>query len=419
MKKLISILICTLVCAVALGQEVEVKDYDALRTNTWSLWAGGGIGTVWGGDLMPNINPGSGTQISPFLETGVHFNIRPWVRLGLDFGFSKFNSEQRFDAVQPNNIAFRDLQMLTHNFNLMAEFNLLELFKRSNKRWNLYLGTGLGYRFGVGRDYSVNIGGTHVQDASSLRINEWLEAGSTTVSAKGPYLPVRLSLEYDIAPRFSIGVSGGYDCSYRKDYYLPQSRLYAGVVLRVNLVGNKQGYYTRAQQRDYFKSQYEKAEAGRKEREAQVFQLEDELMASQAKVSKLTGEVGAAKAQISQLEKKLENSVKEQSIQRLINEAVIYFDAGSAEICPRVEFAIKQIAMFLKDNPEYKLYLTGSASKEGPTKRNRELSRERALAVKKALVANGISEDRLVETWVGDEGMTFDPTSRRVVFDLR
>ena len=106
-------------------------------------------------------------------------------------------------------------------------------------------------------------------------------------------------------------------------------------------------------------------------------------------------------------------------LEDVINEAVIYFDRGSAKINASGASAISQIATFLKENPEYKLYLTGSASKDGSEELNLELSRERAQAVKKALVAHGIAQARLIDEWVGAEGMTFDPSSRRVVFDLK
>ena len=267
MKRLISIFACALIGVSALAQEVEVKDYNALRTNTWSIRAGGGAAMLWGGDLMKNTAPSPWSLVSPYAEVGVNFNIRPWVRLGLGYTFSKFHREQRFDAVQPDNTAFRELQMLTHSADLMAEFNLLEMFGKRNQRWNLYLGTGFGYRFGIGRDYTVGIGGTFVQNASSLQINEWFKATNTHVSVKGPYIPARLSLEYDILPRISVGCAVGYEYGFKKDFYLPGSRAYAGLVFRVNLVGNKHGYYTRAQQRDYFKDKYEKAEAGRLSRE--------------------------------------------------------------------------------------------------------------------------------------------------------
>ena len=416
MKRLISILICALVCASALGQEVEVKDYDALRTDTWSVWAGGGLGTVWGGSLMPNVSPSPGTGLSPYLELGVLYNFRPWMRRGLSYSFSAFQREASYDVLQEDGLTLRHLQALMHQVQYTWEFNLTNAFGSRNKRLNVYAGAGFGYRIVTGRDYGVSVGHTSWNDGNSLENQDWLKAANTDVSADGPYVPFRLNVEYDIVPRISLGGVVGYDQGLKKGFYLPGSRVYAGVVVRVNLVGKKQGYYTRGQQRDYYKDLYEKAEAGRQQSEDHARQLKDELDASKAKASRLSGEVDAAKARIAQLEG---NQAKAQSVKDLINEAVIYFDRGSAKINASGASAISQIATFLKENPEYKLYLTGSASRDGSEELNLELSRERAQAVKKALVAHGIAEDRLVDEWVGAQGMTYDPSSRRVVFDLK
>lgn len=419
MKKLISIFICALVCASALGQEVEVKDYDALRTDTWSVWAGGGLGTVWGGSLMPNVSPSPGTGLSPYLELGVLYNFRPWMRRGLSYSFSAFQREASYDVLQEDGLTLRHLQALMHQVQYTWEFNLTNAFGSRNKRLNVYAGTGFGYRFVTGRDYGVSVGHSSRNDGASLETQDWIKAANTHVSADGPYIPFRLSLEYDVAPRMTLGGVVGYDQGLKKGVFLPGSRFFAGVVVRLNLLGNKQGYYTRGQQRDYYKDKFEKAEAERDKCKDHAHQLKDELAASQADVSRLSGEVDEAKARIAQLQAELARSTKAQSVKDLINEAVIYFDRGSARINADGAQAISQIAKFMKDNPEYKLYLTGSASKEGSEKLNLELSRERARAVKKALVAHGIAQDRLIDEWVGAEGMTFDPSSRRVVFDLK
>lgn len=80
----------------------------------------------------------------------------------------------------------------------------------------------------------------------------------------------------------------------------------------------------------------------------------------------------------------------------------IYFDFDKADIKPESEPTIKEIAKFLKDNPEIKVYIVGHTDNIGKLEYNMDLSRRRAEAVVKELVEKyGIEKERLKAFGVG------------------
>jgi len=80
----------------------------------------------------------------------------------------------------------------------------------------------------------------------------------------------------------------------------------------------------------------------------------------------------------------------------------IYFDFDKADIKPESEPTLKEIARFLKENPEIKIYIVGHTDNIGKFEYNMELSKRRAEAVVKELVEKyGISKERLKAFGVG------------------
>lgn len=80
----------------------------------------------------------------------------------------------------------------------------------------------------------------------------------------------------------------------------------------------------------------------------------------------------------------------------------IYFDFNKADIKPDSEPAIKEIAKLLQENKVLKLYVVGHTDNVGTLDYNLKLSKARAEAVVKELVAKfGISADRLKAYGVG------------------
>lgn len=80
----------------------------------------------------------------------------------------------------------------------------------------------------------------------------------------------------------------------------------------------------------------------------------------------------------------------------------IYFDTGKAEIKPQSEESLKEIAKLLQTNPQLKLFVVGHTDNVGNIEYNMKLSKERADAVVKTLLAeHSIEASRLRAFGVG------------------
>lgn len=73
----------------------------------------------------------------------------------------------------------------------------------------------------------------------------------------------------------------------------------------------------------------------------------------------------------------------------------VLFDTGSAALDARAEERIARVARVLERYPELQLTLTGHADRRGSAARNETLSRERAEAVRRVLLEQGIAAERL------------------------
>ncbi len=73
----------------------------------------------------------------------------------------------------------------------------------------------------------------------------------------------------------------------------------------------------------------------------------------------------------------------------------IHFDTDKAALRPDAAPVVEEIAKLLQDDPALKLSIDGHTDATGAAERNRTLSKERAEAVRAALLAKGIAAERL------------------------
>ncbi len=73
----------------------------------------------------------------------------------------------------------------------------------------------------------------------------------------------------------------------------------------------------------------------------------------------------------------------------------VFFEVGSSALPADATAAVNAAAEFLKGKADAKLDLTGYTDKSGDVEKNLELAKERAKAVREALKAAGVSEDRI------------------------
>ena len=74
----------------------------------------------------------------------------------------------------------------------------------------------------------------------------------------------------------------------------------------------------------------------------------------------------------------------------------VMFDSGSAKLSDAANGGIKTVISYLAENKDAKVQLAGFVDATGPADVNKELAKQRALAVRDALKAAGIAEDRIV-----------------------
>ncbi|HEX6993482.1 MAG TPA: OmpA family protein [Gammaproteobacteria bacterium] len=81
----------------------------------------------------------------------------------------------------------------------------------------------------------------------------------------------------------------------------------------------------------------------------------------------------------------------------------VLFDFDRAELNPGAAATIDRLARFLEENPDRNIAIEGHTDASGTASYNRELSRQRAEAVRQALVDRGIASSRIEIRALGEE----------------
>ena len=413
-----------LLLSVAAGAQ-QVTDYSQLRTNTWSIYGLGGVATATGDKLFPNVNQSADTFLAPMGGAGISYNIRPWIRLNLGYEISKYRREQRLAAPQADGLSYRGLEALYNALEFNGELNLAQIFreKGTGGPFNVYLGSGIGALISLGADYAVNMGQEEKVDPSPTNDNysftAWLKAHNDRVQFSSPYVPVNLSIEYDIVPKFTVGLRGSLKWLFGDDDpYKPQFIESAGLLLRYNILCHAAGFVSNTQRISQLESELAEAEAMK----VVLKRAQDDLAAKTSEadalrranedLQKRLADCGADKATINRLMEQIKNLRAEQF--------TVYFANNSAVITQEARNIIETAAKRILNDPEALSVITASCSTPGSEAYNKLLSQRRAEAVQRALIDAGVPANRITDLiTLGEEGMNADGSSRRAIIDIK
>lgn len=144
-----------------------------LRNCTWSIYAQGGLSWA-NGVWYESQDAKRSYKLAPAVGGGIDFTIRPWVRVGTDYIWSRYRREQRFSELD-NQVSpaktYGNYLMNTHNVKIGAQFNFMEFWPNRKAQWlNIWVGTGVGGTFARGNEYGMWVGNTLTQDGTTTPI---------------------------------------------------------------------------------------------------------------------------------------------------------------------------------------------------------------------------------------------------------
>ena len=417
------------------------------RTCTWSLYGEAGA-TMSHGIGISNVNAAPWTSVSPEIGAGVSFNIRPWIRLGLNYDFSKYARELRFNKLQPldtpagdgaidtdgthtgdlsgdfsgeiipdidgtpagdrlllektGGLAYTKMWTHYHATDLTLEFNVMEIWKnRTDKRFNLYAGAGFGWLFAKGNTYNIAMGNERWKEKYKETTDIWLKAENTRHNYNTGYVPMLVSAEFDVSPIVTLGLQGNYKRLLKCDN-APKGIGTVSMVVRLNLLGGKSGYKSKAsrlrESENALAAMRDMNEVLKDECEDSMSDLKDELAESQHEIEKLKSELEGLKKENEELKTQVEEKPKRDTLE--IGRA--QFDFDSYKLRPQARAELNDFANRLKSMEGYDLVVIGEASAIGDSGYNQKLSERRIDSVINYLSKNGIDCSRAYRQALGD-----------------
>ncbi len=412
------ILVSALAVSAMAGLQAQTYN-DTVRTHTWSVFAQGGL-SYWrgmrGGDFYPSRRP-----LTPDFGIGVNYNIKPWVRVGLKAEYTMVKSTG--DAVRVGSTA-KDGYMVgdrattlnttvdrVQNRNNMsvlmadlhADFNVMDIWHdRKAQKFNLWVGTGVGYWHGWNRNSQTF---SYREEAVAqgngyynVYNHNYLESQAAKDQANALYIPVSLAAEYDITPRWTVGIYAEGKLLPMKKDFTPKGIAMAGVRISYNFVGKKIKSY---------KSLYEDAVAQQETLKRCCAEKESAL----ARLAEAQRENDKLKSQVADAQ----NSKPAVAPSKEGKKGhVVYFNAGKYNLTASEKIRLDQYIAEAKKS-DTKLLLVGEASKDGSTAKNQTLSEKRLKAVLSYLNEKGIKDVRISEKKAIGAQAQGDDTFRRVV----
>ena len=414
------------VAVLATAATLQAQTYnDTVRTHTWSVYVQGG-GTVHH-DMRGTNGMATHKPIMPFGGVGVKYNIKPWIRLGLNLEYDMLKSSDKdwlstttkrdFEIKDPSTGKIYPTTLNTkvdifQNKNTMhygmadlnVDFNIMELWhNRKAQNWNLWLGVGVGYLHGWSRN-SSSVSYSELAEAKgdgyyNVYSHNYIKSWGTNKQVDAMYIPATLSLEYDITSRWTAGVFGRY-CYLPLDKDLtPKGMCSAGLVLRFNFVSkkmpsNKKRFYQALRDKDEMKVAYEKLLADK--------QRENDGLAEKLRSCSKSNE---------ELQALLDDCEKSKKIKQYD----VFFTVDKTNITSQEKLRLKKFIKDLKQQGNYKLTVIGEASSDGVSSKNFKLSEGRLNNVVAFLKKQGIDDFSIkLEKAIGDSNGCPKEECRRV-----
>ena len=245
---------------LAAGGEIVLtppRDLNSeLRHRTWSFYTQGGLSWATG-VWYRNLDAKRSYRQSAAAGGGVDLTIRPWVRVGAEYIWSRYRREQRLSALDAETMpvkAYGNYMMNLHNAKLGVGLNLMEIWPERRAQWlNIWAGTGAGYTFGRGNEYGIHFsntltqggqttpltGGASISNDDAITITGNVRTTNRHERFNTFYIPASLHVEADLCRRLTVGLKGEMDWLLNRGDIAPKGYAFALVTLRYNLVPSR------------------------------------------------------------------------------------------------------------------------------------------------------------------------------------
>ena len=244
---------------LAAGGEIVLtppRDLNSeLRHLTWSVYTQGGLS--WATGVWYRNLDAKRSYRQSAAGGGVDLTIRPWVRVGAEYIWSRYRREQRLSALDAETMpvkAYGNYMMNLHNAKLGVGLNLMEIWPERRAQWlNIWAGTGAGYTFGRGNEYGIHFsntltqggqttpltGGASISNDDAITITGNVRTTNRHERFNTFYIPASLHVEADLCRRLTVGLKGEMDWLLNRGDIAPKGYAFALVTLRYNLVPSR------------------------------------------------------------------------------------------------------------------------------------------------------------------------------------
>lgn len=158
-----------------------------------------------------------------------------------------------------------------------------------------------------------------------------------------------------------------------------------------------------AQQRELAEQERLEAQRERLEAERQRTLAEQQRAEAEARASLAASEAAQAQRELAELRRQvadLQAQETERGLQLTLQD--VLFDFNAADLKTGAERQMAKLADFLTAYPKRQVSIEGFTDSVGSESYNQSLSEQRAASVRDALIANGVSEDRIVTRGYGE-----------------